>query len=205
MKKLSAFLESGLLELYILGACTEEERRQVQRMADENPEVCRELEVMEQAMEHFARTHALEPNNLIKPIVVSTIDYLERMKQGELPSSPPLLSSTTLASDFASWLNRPDMVLPADAGNIHAKIIGYTPKATTAIIWIRHFTDPEVHHDEQESFLILEGTCHCTVGEIVYTLGPGDYFKVPLHQPHHVRVTSAEPCKAILQRVSDGG
>lgn len=94
------------------------------------------------------------------------------------------------------------MVLPPNADDIYARIIGYTPAATTAIVWIRDRTDYEVHKDEYERFLIVEGTCDIIAGEETHSLMAGDFFAVPLHTPHMLTVTSPGPCKAVLQRLS---
>lgn len=202
MSPIKDFIESGLLELYVMGVASPEETAAVEQMAAAHPEVRQEIDAISEQMELYAMAHAVEPKTTIKPLVLATIDYMERMKQGELPASPPVVNAKSRAEDFAPWLNREDMVLPADAESIYAKIIGYTPVATTAIVWLKDSTEPEVHHDEYERFLILEGTCKVTVGEHVYSLAAGDYFAVPLHVSHHFKITSSEPCKAVLQRLS---
>ncbi|MBC7688849.1 MAG: cupin domain-containing protein, partial [Aquabacterium sp.] len=86
--------------------------------------------------------------------------------------------------------------------NIEAKIIGYTPQAITAIVWIKDFAPQEVHDDEFEKFLIVEGSCTITVGQEVTELFPGDFFAIPLYKKHVVKVTSAVACKIILQRIA---
>ena len=199
---IAAFLESGVLELYVMGAASPQETLAVEQMAAAHPEVRHEIDTISQAMERYAQAHAVKPRNVVKPLLLATIDYMERMKQGELPASPPEITADSRPEDYAVWLNREDMVLPQDADEIYAKIIGYTPAATTAIVWIREAADQEVHHDEQERFLILEGTCDIIAGDNTYSLAAGDYFAVPLHTPHMFKVTSAAPCKAILQRLS---
>ena len=60
----------------------------------------------------------------------------------------------------------------------------------------------EVHTNELESFLILEGTCDITIGEEVHHLVTGDFISIPLHIGHSLIVTSNIPCKVILQRVA---
>ena len=52
------------------------------------------------------------------------------------------------------------------------------------------------------NFLIVEGTCTILVENEVYQLVPGDYFAVPLHKSHILKVTSEIPCKVILQRIA---
>lgn len=199
---ITAFIESGVLELYVMGAASPQESLAVEQMAAAHPEIRHELDIISQAMERYAQAHAVKPRNVVKPLLLATIDYMERMQQGELPVSPPEITPNSRPQDYALWLNRQDMVLPHDADEIYAKIIGYTPAATTAIVWIKEAADQEVHHDEQERFLILEGTCDIIAGGNTYSLAAGDFFAVPLHTPHMFKVTSAVPCKAILQRLS---
>jgi mannose-6-phosphate isomerase-like protein (cupin superfamily) len=133
---------------------------------------------------------------------MATIDFMERMENGEQPSFPPILNKDSRLADFASWIDRDDMVLLSDAGDLYAKIIGYTPEVTTAIAWIKGNAPVETHDKEYEKFLIIEGTCDIVVEDTVYQLVPGDYFAIPLHKSHQVRVTSIIPCKVILQRIA---
>jgi mannose-6-phosphate isomerase-like protein (cupin superfamily) len=202
MNRVAEFIESGILELYVLGAASEEDVRAVEKMAAAHPEVKQEIEQISLAMEHYAQTHAVKPRASVKTLVMATIDYLERMKQGELPESPPILTPNSRISDYEKWLRQEEARLPENAEEIHARIIGYTPTATTAIVWLKSQSEKEVHHDEYERFLILEGACRMQAGEETYALSPGDYFAVPLHMQHQLTVTSAIPCKAILQRLS---
>ena len=147
--------------------------------------------------------HAITPDVTIKPFLIATIDYTERLQNGEAPTFPPLLHEGSSLSDYSEWLNRADLALPNGLNEeFHAKIIGYTPEATTAIIWLKHGAPIEVHENELERFMIVEGTCDIIIGEEVHQLAAGDFLAIPLHQPHSVKVTSAIPCKLILQRVA---
>ncbi|MBI3519835.1 MAG: cupin domain-containing protein [Bacteroidetes bacterium] len=85
---------------------------------------------------------------------------------------------------------------------MYAKIIGYTPEVTTTIAWIKKMTPFEIHHNELERFLILEGTCDITIGEEVHHMSAGDFIAIPLYIGHSLIVTSDIPCKVILQRVA---
>ncbi|MBA9078765.1 MULTISPECIES: cupin domain-containing protein [Rufibacter] len=202
MNPLEEFLQSGIIELYVLGATSPQESLDVEQMAAAYPEVRQEIDQVSLALEAYASAHAVEPKHTIKPLVLATVDYMERMKQGEVPASPPELTPASTVADYEKWLQRPDMTLPDDAEDIFAKIIGYTPKATTAIVWVKDMTDFEVHHEEYERFLILEGTCDMVAGEDIHQLAAGDFFAVPLHTPHMIKVTSQVPCKAVLQRIT---
>lgn len=62
MENLRAYIESGVLELYVLGDLSPEEALQVEEMASLNPEVRDELAAIEHAMEEYAMQNAVEPS-----------------------------------------------------------------------------------------------------------------------------------------------
>ncbi|WP_192821036.1 cupin domain-containing protein [Rufibacter sp. LB8] len=202
MESLTTFLESGLLELYAMGATSPEETQTVEQMVAQHPAAKAELEAITQSLEAYAMTHAVEPNQTVKPLFLATIDYMDRMQKGEVPVSPPELGPHTTVADFEPWLSRPELNVPDLSEDIYVKIIGYTPAATTAIVWLKSVAPQEIHHDELECFFILEGTCTITVEDQPHYLKPGDFFAIPLYKTHSVQVTSEVPCKVILQRLA---
>lgn len=196
------YIKSGILEQYVLGLTSEEESLEVEQAAAKYAEVQKEIEEISNALENYAISNAVQPSCKVKPFLMATIDYMERMEKGEAASFPPILNNTSKIEDYARWLSREDMILPVDAEDIFAKIICFTPELQTAIIWIKDYAPAEQHHDEQEKFLILEGTCDILIDDDTYSLVPGDYFAVPLHKTHIIKVTSENPCKVLLQRVA---
>jgi anti-sigma-K factor RskA len=56
-----AYIESGILELYVLGQLNAPEQREVEAMANKFPEIREEINAIEIAMEHYAVSHAIEP------------------------------------------------------------------------------------------------------------------------------------------------
>src|SRR5689334_19978544 len=115
MNKISEFIESGILEQYVLGAVTAQEASEVEQMAVTYPEVREEIEEISKALEQYALANAVTPDITIKPFLLATIDYTERLEKGEPQSFPPLLNESSKLTDFSPWLERSDMVLPADA------------------------------------------------------------------------------------------
>ena len=195
------YIETGILECYVLGISNEAETKAVEEMALLHPAIRQEILRISQSLEEYALANAVEPDPLVKPFLLATIDYSERLKNGEPVSTPPLLNENSQVAHYHSWLHRADMQSPS-ADNIYAKIIGYSPEALTAIVWLRDYAPQEVHDNEYERFLIVEGTCDIIVNEEVHHLVPGDYFAIPLHKNHLLKVTSSIPCKVILQRVA---
>lgn len=171
-------------------------------MASAHPEVQREIEEISASLQVYAERQAPPVCPTVKPLLMATIDYMERIRKGEWVTYPPELNEQSAITDFSEWLEREDMVLLDDFEGVYAKIIGYTPQATTAIAWLQYGSPEEVHDDQYEKFLILEGSCDITIDGTVVSLLPGDYLSIPLHKPHHVKVTSAVPCKVILQRLA---
>ena len=201
MTRGKAYIDSGILELYVLGCISQEHSRDVELMAVADPAVQQEITAIEKTMEAFAMEHAIPPSPVIKPFLLATIDYTERLKKGEPVTYPPVLHEKSSIDDYAQWLNRDDMVYTSEE-DIHAKIIGYTPEAISAIVWIRNQAPAEIHHDEYEKFLVVEGSCNISFDNKVHELNPGDYFMIPLHKNHVVQVTSTMACKIILQRIA---
>ena len=193
-------IDSGLLELYVLGGASEEECRLVEDLASGDKAIAEELDKIRTAMEAYATAHAVQPPATIKPMIIASIDYMERLKKGEMPSAPPLLHKHSTAADYAQWINRDDMQLPEETDEMYVKIIGYSPEVSTAIVWIKNMSPDEVHRNEHETFLILEGTCDIFIDGKINSLKPGDVLTIPLHATHHVKVTSSTPCKVILER-----
>lgn len=195
------YIESGILEQYVLGHTSPDETREIELVAAADPAIRMEIEKISEALMAYAMDHAINPSPILKPLLLATIDYSERLKNGEPVTEPPALNENSAIEDYAAWLNRKDMTYQGTE-NIYAKIIGYTAEATTAIIWIKDYAPQEIHDHEIEKFLIVEGTCYITVGDEVNELSPGDYFAVPLYKTHMVKVTSTIACKIILQRTA---
>ena len=202
MKTVKKYIESGILESYVLGITDVEESAEVEEMAAAYNEIRTEINMISESIEKYAELHAIEPPITIKPFLLATIDYTERLKNGEPVTIPPVLHEGSSIADYADWLKAKAAIVPDDFNNLHARIIGYTPEAITAIVWIKEFAPPEVHTDELEKFLIVEGTCNITIGEELHRLVPGDMLSIPLYISHKVKVTSKIPCKIILQRIA---
>jgi mannose-6-phosphate isomerase-like protein (cupin superfamily) len=195
------YIESGILEQYVLGTASPDECKEVELRAAADPVIQQEIDAICEMLEAHAMENAVEPDPIIKPFLMAIINYSERIKNGEPVTEPPLLTTNSTPADYAAWLNRSDMASPG-MDEVYARIIGYTAVVTTAIVWLKDYAPQEVHDDEYEHFLIVEGTCDIIVDDKINQLEPGDYFAIPLYKKHSVRVTSSMPCKIILQRVA---
>lgn len=73
---------------------------------------------------------------------------------------------------------------------------------STFLIHLKDQLPEEVHKKVIEQFVILQGHCIVYMQEKEIELAPGDYFRIPILNPHSVRVTSSEPCVFLCQRIT---
>jgi mannose-6-phosphate isomerase-like protein (cupin superfamily) len=202
MNTIQDYINSGILELYVLGMTTDEKNIEVTKLAAENIEIKNEIDAIENALQLTAEASAPEISPATKAMIMATIDYTERLKNGEEYTMAPLLSKDSKIEDFKTWINRSNMQVSEDFESIDAKIISASPEVKTIIVWLKHGAPIEVHDNEYEHFLIVEGTCNITIGNDIHSLVSGDYLSIPLYIGHSVTVTSDIACKIILQRVA---
>jgi anti-sigma factor RsiW len=62
VENIKEYIESGILELYVLGQLSPDEKLQVEEMAAKHTAVKAEIEDIERSMEVFAEEHAVEPS-----------------------------------------------------------------------------------------------------------------------------------------------
>lgn len=194
------YINSGIVELYVMGALTSEEEQEVSLLATQHVEIRTEIERVSIALEAYAISNARTPDPALKPMLMATLDYMQRMEKGEIHVIPPALNKNSKKRDFSQWLDREDMQAPAEYEHTYVKLISYTPTSSTAIVWLKAGSPEETHTDEYESFFILEGTCDIIIDNKVHQLYPGDQLTIPLHSSHSVKVTSPIACKLILER-----
>ncbi len=202
MLSIEQYINSGILEQYVLGLTTTEESIEVTNYAKQFIEIQKEIEEIETALQLQSLASFAKPNIATKAFLLATIDYTERLKNGEIVLTPPILNEHSTIKDFDKWLKRPDMFLPENSDELFGKIICANEQATTVIAWLKSYAPSEVHDNEYERFLIIEGSCEIIIENKIHTLSIGNYMQIPLGAQHHLNITSSIPCKVILQRVA---
>ncbi|WP_113652515.1 anti-sigma factor [Pedobacter namyangjuensis] len=74
MEEVKAYIESGILELYVLGQLSARECNEVEDMANRHPEVRAEITAIELAMEAYALDNAVEPSVDLSDKIFSKIE-----------------------------------------------------------------------------------------------------------------------------------
>jgi anti-sigma-K factor RskA len=73
VEDVKAYIESGILELYVLGDISAEERLQVEEMAAKHPSVSAEITAIETSMELYAAENAIEPSAHLRTRVLNSL------------------------------------------------------------------------------------------------------------------------------------
>lgn len=73
MEDIKVYIESGILELYVLGNVTPEERAQVEAMAQKHPSIKAELDEIERSLELYAGENAVEPSKDMRNRVLNSL------------------------------------------------------------------------------------------------------------------------------------
>ncbi len=73
MEDIKQYIESGILELYVLNDLTPEEKLEVEKNAEIYPAIKQELNEISQTMELFADHNAIEPRESLREIVINQL------------------------------------------------------------------------------------------------------------------------------------
>ena len=194
---INELIQSGIIEDYCLDLLQKEDRDRLEQLAAAHPELQAEIRAHQQVLAGYASSFASEPPASLKNRILATLQNLEKEEQYSA-EMPPLLNRF---SEKENWLRVVKPHLPEELEeDIFAKVLRNDSEVFQVILWVKTGYPDEVHHEVDESFMILEGECECYVEENVIRLGPGDYFQVPLDMHHDVRVTRG-PVLAIVQRL----
>ena len=91
MEDLKAYIESGVLELYVLGELNESEKLEVEAMLEKHPQLRAELEEIENALQGYAEAQAVDPPNHIRSKILDSLTSTIEEKQETpiIPINPP--------------------------------------------------------------------------------------------------------------------
>jgi anti-sigma-K factor RskA len=76
------YIESGILETYVMGATSDQERREVDCLSAIYPEIKQELNYLTETLEEYALAHSVEPPADLKAQIMAQLEF------GEAPVKP---------------------------------------------------------------------------------------------------------------------
>jgi mannose-6-phosphate isomerase-like protein (cupin superfamily) len=194
---INKYIESGILEFYALGLLSTAEAAEVDRLLSIYNELGEELEKIYIALENYAILNAIEPPIGTDKELLDRIENASREEKMD-PAMLPLISPH---SDFNRWAAFTKPILKELKPNEErwVEVLTHTKDLTQLLLSSSTDFDEEIHHDENESFLIISGEALCMIGGSSTLMGPGDFMAIPLNVPHSVKLISPV-VTAILQR-----
>jgi len=108
LEDIKAYIESGVLELYVLGDVSPDEKLQVEAMALKHPVIKAELDEIEQSMELYAEQNAVEPaghlrNRILNSLLTNLGDDRTFDKVTVEPKSNVVPFTAPIASNFYKY------------------------------------------------------------------------------------------------------
>ena len=188
--KVKEYIESGILEAFVLGLTKEEENQKILTLYDEHKEIREEIEAIEIALEAYSNLHAVRVPHELRKSIFNSIETEEIL--------PPLLTSISKISDYQYWLDRFEFDGPSDFEGIYRKLIADSEEFALSVAWFRGSEIDHLHTDYTEKLLIVEGSCRAIVDgkSTAYTVG--DYVEFPLGVAHTYEITSDTPMKILI-------
>lgn len=122
MENLKAYIESGVLELYVLGDLSPEEALSVEEMAAKHPEIRDELAAIEEAMEQYAFQNAIEPPADLESRLFEKLGLTDIAAEAKQHTQ-----STPI------YVEEP-RVVPLDSSNGSVKVLRYALVACVALL-----------------------------------------------------------------------
>jgi len=193
---LNEYIASGILTDYCLGLLDIGQRREVEMHCRQYPELQKEVDDIKLTLEKYLLSQSEPPAETLKDKIWQTISSI---RSGEL-NYQEQLPVLTRYSEKETWLALVKPMLPATLQqDLFVKVMRDDEELMQTVLWTKVNYPDEVHDDLHECFMILEGECECYVGDKVIRLSAGDYFDVPLHAHHDVKILSKEVL-AVVQR-----
>jgi anti-sigma-K factor RskA len=136
------YIESGKLELFLLGELNEREREEVLTLAKEYPEIQQELDALEEAMFAFDHATGKSPSPKVKEKIFASLEEEFKTEQATTKEAP------SFSSSLASSETKVVKIGPWKPFAIAASLVAILA-STAAIYFAGKF------HDTEEKFIAL--------------------------------------------------
>ncbi len=78
MMDIKKYISSGILEQYVLGLVSEKDRKEVEQYMDQYPEIKKEVETIEKALEKYAEANKIKASSGLEESIMSEIENTPR-------------------------------------------------------------------------------------------------------------------------------
>ena len=96
------YIASGILESYVMGAVSDQERREVECLSSIYPDIRRELDQLSETLENYALLHSVEPPASIKSKLLAQLDFEKPVQETIVRPMP--VERTSSPTFRATWI-----------------------------------------------------------------------------------------------------
>lgn len=107
------YISSGILEAYILGSASEQERREVECLSSIYPEIRKELDALSISIEKYAEANAVEPPSYLRDKIFAEVNSEETKQEKISGKIIPIETAQGPSRQLAYWLAAASIVLLA--------------------------------------------------------------------------------------------
>ena len=203
MFDLKAYLDSGIIENYCLGLTSAAEAAQLEAHCLKYREVQEALTLAQENLEQYFWAYQKDAKQGVEDDLLKNVEDDYDLSISQLSASNAKMDKfipISTHSDYQKWLKLTEELQPPAQFDIHFHELYRDQKNLLCVVWIKDFIPEEKHDTLMESILCLEGTCEGTLNNCKIPLQAGDFWQVPLHAEHTLKVTSETPVKLILMR-----
>lgn len=105
------YISSGILESYVLGSASEQERREVECISSIYPEIRQELDALSRSLEKYAEANAVEPPSHLRDKIFAEINLTETKREKSGAKVISIESAQKSPRQFGYWLAAASAVL----------------------------------------------------------------------------------------------
>ncbi len=189
--------DDAQIAAYLLGTLPAPEALDVERYAATDLHFKSHLEMMRSAMANHVGPVEAEPSPAVKSKLFARTEITDDRVGADFP---PYIHALSTIEEFRPWMAAAKATLANSREDFECLPIGASEDTFTFLAKMCSTIPEEVHVNELERVMVVEGFCDFVVGGAVHHFGPGDMYRIPLFTPHSARVTTPDPCYFLVQR-----
>ncbi|NVO32830.1 anti-sigma factor [Hymenobacter lapidiphilus] len=132
MMDMQHYIESGILEEYALGVLSADERAEVERVAQQEPAVARELVAITNALDSYAAAHAVVPSSAMRERVLQAWEDSLRETGPTVAPAAPVMAAQSPTPRMAVAPAEPVTATAVAADNNGGAVVRQMPAAASA-------------------------------------------------------------------------
>lgn len=195
------FISSGIIEIYCMGIATDDETKQIEKLAFQSKDVRDEIASVYETLNQYAIAASKSPSPSLKNKIINFI--LNAEKEEQKFQFPPRLTLASTVSEWFEYISDNNIPQPENYGDVFVLDLPGNEKQSTYIAWAKKGAVVEESHENEDEYLfMLKGYCSVTINGKIGYYREGDIVFIPGRALHRAEVLSDEPMILVGQRLA---